>query len=44
MESLCLCKEDPFFRLRPIPGFLLLEIGPWKQTMKEKSDVNEPAY
>ena len=31
------------FRLRPMPDFFLLEIGPWKTMMKEKLDVNETA-
>ena len=43
MASLCLWKEDPFFRLRPIPDLFLLEIGPWKKMMKYKPDVNETA-
>ena len=43
MASLCLWKEDTFFCLRPMPDFFLIEIGPWKNMMKETSDVNETA-
>ena len=43
MASLCLWKEDPFFRLRPMSDLFLLKIGPWKTMMKDKSDVNEKA-
>ena len=43
MASLCLWKEDQFFRLLPMPDFFLLEIRLREKMMKEKSDINETA-